>query len=63
MRRHFDPKAFGRKVMRALEESRLSLRDAAKEIGISHATLHRITKGKPPSIEHYFRLEGWLNTP
>lgn len=40
-----------------------SLREAAKEIGISAATLQRIEQGKEPSLDSYIKLCFWLNKP
>jgi hypothetical protein len=34
----------------------LSYRDAAIDIGISHATLYRAAQGMPMSADHYIRL-------
>lgn len=62
MKTQFDPKAFGEKLNAAVEESGLSLRCAGEQIGISHSTLHRITKdGLKPSIESYLRIKYWLD--
>jgi transcriptional regulator with XRE-family HTH domain/NTP pyrophosphatase (non-canonical NTP hydrolase) len=36
------------------------LRDTAKEIGVSHATLSRVERGYPPNLENYQKICGWL---
>ena len=43
-----------------LSAARLSHREAAKLIGLGHATISRICKGKAPSIDAYVRIEAWL---
>lgn len=42
------------------EKKRIGLRDFAKEIDISAATLSRIENGKMPDLETYFRICFWL---
>ena len=59
----FDVAAYARKVRLALAERNQSYREAAPEIGISHATLHRTAKGNGPcDVETYFRLNKWMET-
>lgn len=59
----FDVAAYARTVRIALAERNQSFREAAPEIGISHATLHRIAKGNgPPDVESYFRVNRWLES-
>lgn len=49
-------------VLRAWRESqRMGIREAAKTIGISHATLSRIENGKPTDGATLWRLMCWLN--
>jgi transcriptional regulator with XRE-family HTH domain len=38
----------------------LGIRGAAKEIGISHATLARVEKGFLPDLENYDKIRRWL---
>lgn len=38
----------------------LSIREKAEEIGISHATLHRIVQGKIPTLRVYLQVCEWL---
>lgn len=40
---------------------RLSLRDAAGEIGASFNTLSRIERGRQPSLTNYHRVIRWLD--
>lgn len=48
---------FGARIKREIEKTTLSYRDLAYELGgPSHATLNRITKGKPASPELYLWL-------
>lgn len=59
----FDVPAYAKKVRHALAECNLSYREAAPEIGISHATLYRTAKGNGPcDVETYFRINRWLDT-
>jgi hypothetical protein len=58
----FDQPAYARSVRMALAEHNLSFREAAPQIGISHATLHRVAKCVgPPDVESYFRINRWLS--
>jgi transcriptional regulator with XRE-family HTH domain len=47
---------------RQLREKRgeLGIRAAAKEIGISHATLSRVERGHLPDLENYQKICRWL---
>jgi transcriptional regulator with XRE-family HTH domain len=47
---------------RRLREKRgdLGIRAAAKEIGISHATLSRVERGFLPDLENYEKICKWL---
>jgi len=49
------------KLIRANED--LTLRDLAKEIDISPATLSRIERGFPCEMETFWRLITWLKSP
>lgn len=59
MKRLFNPKKYGRELHVLLAKHCLSYRMAAKEIGPSSATLHRVCNGKPPDVETYLRIEAW----
>jgi transcriptional regulator with XRE-family HTH domain len=48
----------GRRVQRKRGE--MGIRAAAKEIGISHATLSRIERGHLPDLENYRKICSWL---
>ena len=60
MKRLFDPKAFGLRVKRKIEAHNYSLRELASLIGVSYASISRVTRGHPPLVENYFRLKYWL---
>lgn len=42
------------------ETRRIGLREFAKQIDISVATLNRIEKGKTPDLETYFKICFWM---
>lgn len=44
----------------AKKKKRIGVREFAKEIGISAATLSRIENGKVPDIETFFKLCFWM---
>ena len=49
-------------VLRAWRNGqRMGVREAAKTIGISHATLSRIENGKPTDGQTLWRVLVWLN--
>lgn len=51
-------------VLRAWRNNqRMGVREAAKQIGISHATLSRIENGKPTDGQILWRVLVWLNGP
>ena len=50
----------GRLVLAKRNELELGIRGAAKEIGISHATLARVEKGFLPDLENYEKIRKWL---
>jgi transcriptional regulator with XRE-family HTH domain len=50
----------GRLVLAKRTERKLGLRAAAKEVGISHATLARVEKGFLPDLENYEKIRRWL---
>jgi len=45
------------------EKERMGIREAAKQIGISHATLSRIENGKATDGQTLWRVLNWLNGP
>jgi transcriptional regulator with XRE-family HTH domain len=47
---------------RRIIKKSLNLRDAAREIGTSSATLSRIERGRLPDIETFFKCCKWLKT-
>jgi hypothetical protein len=58
----FDSKAFGQRVAARLAWEHLSYREAQIASGVDHAVIHRISRGKPPSVENYLRLLRWLDS-
>ena len=50
----------GRLVLAKRTERGLGVRAAAKEVGISHATLARVEKGFLPDLENYEKICRWL---
>lgn len=44
----------------ATQKRRIGVREFAKQIGISSATLSRIENGKVPDIETFFKLCFWM---
>lgn len=45
----------------AMSKRQLSFREAAAEMCMSHAVLHRISHGRPPTVEHFLQVKRWLN--
>lgn len=50
----------GRLVLEKRSKLELGIRGAAREIGISHATLARVEKGFLPDLENYEKIRRWL---
>lgn len=50
----------GRLVLEKRNKTGVGIRGAAKEIGISHATLARVEKGFLPDLENYEKILRWL---
>ncbi len=50
----------GRLILALRTERGLGIRAAAKEVGISHATLARVEKGFLPDLENYEKIRRWL---
>ena len=50
----------GRLVLAKRTEQNLGIRAAAREVGISHATLARVEKGFLPDLENYEKIRRWL---
>lgn len=57
----FDSATFGASVLAHCVLKKQSLRDAAKETGISVSTLSRITRGEDPDIHNFARLVQWMD--
>jgi transcriptional regulator with XRE-family HTH domain len=59
-----DPAELARRVRAKREAEKLSLRAAAKELGMSAATLSRVESGEHlPERDHLLRLSGWAGVP
>lgn len=56
----FRADVFARSVKFYVDIRRLSVREAAVEMGVSPATVSRVTRGYPPDLECYFRMRIWL---
>lgn len=57
----FDPTHFSALLLqKRCVEKRISMRDAAREIGISAATLSRLENKKTPDIQTYYQCCIWL---
>ena len=50
----------GRLILEKRTKLGLGIRAAAKEVGISHATLARVEKGFLPDLENYEKIRKWL---
>jgi transcriptional regulator with XRE-family HTH domain len=50
----------GRLILARRNTLGLGIRGAAKEVGISHATLARVEKGFLPDLENYEKIRKWL---
>lgn len=45
------------------EKHRIGIREAARNIGVSHSTLSRIEHGKATDGQTLWRVLNWLNSP
>lgn len=61
--RLFDPQTFAQIVDLRISRQKLSQREAAKQVGISAATMNRVLQGKAPDIETYLRIKRWIEEP
>jgi transcriptional regulator with XRE-family HTH domain len=50
----------GRLILAKRAANGLGIRAAAREVGISHATLARVEKGFLPDLENYEKIRRWL---
>lgn len=58
----FKKKLFAEALIKKQKEKKLSVRSAAKEIGISAATLSRLNRGLiVPDLDTYYNCVSWLN--
>lgn len=56
----FNREKFAKDVFFKYVGEGISLRSAAKEIGVSAPTLSRVTDGKSPDIDSFVRIIVWL---
>ena len=56
----FDPIKFGERVRVVMARRQIGVREAADEIGVSHATVSRVARGKPPDVFNLERFTRWL---
>lgn len=59
MKSVFNAEQFAKDIAFRRRKLRQSLRTAAEQIGISHATLSRIECGEKPDVDTLFRLCKW----
>jgi DNA-binding XRE family transcriptional regulator len=59
-RRDFKWSAFARDFRQARECQELGLREAARSLGVHHATLCRAEQGKPVEVADFVFLCDWL---
>lgn len=59
-RRPFKWKVFAREFREARESQELGLREAARTLGVHHATLCRAEQGKPIEVADFVFLCDWL---
>jgi len=57
----FDAVLFSAAIQSRILHDELSLREVAKEIGISASTLSRLANGESPDIESFSTVVRWLN--
>lgn len=56
----FRADVFARAIHLWMDIRKLSVRKASVEMGVSPATLNRVTRGYAPDIDSYFRMRFWL---
>lgn len=57
----FDPVAFGARLTQALARRKLSFRAGARAIGVSPATLNRVSRGGRPDVLIRIRIGQWMD--
>lgn len=50
----------GRLILEKRNKLGLGIRAAARQVGVSHATLARVEKGFLPDLENYEKIREWL---
>lgn len=63
-KRLFNPRKYGLSVGHSItkrqRETDMGYRAIGREIGIGHATLSRVARGSPPSVEVFMKLNAWM---
>lgn len=57
----FKWKLFGQRLRDTREAAGLGLREAARDLKVSHATWCRAEHGEPISVPHFVKLCDWMN--
>lgn len=57
----FSAEIFGFRILKEMKRRKFSCRHLALSIGVSPATINRVTRGGEPSVENYLRLCAWLD--
>ncbi len=60
---HLDTAALSQRLRDRRTASRLSLRQAAADAGVSFMTLSRVESGSQPDLATFMKLCGWLRVP
>lgn len=60
-RRRFNWGKLGRDIQRGMKRGDLGLREAARQLGIHHATFCRAANGQPISVPDFAYMCAWLN--
>jgi hypothetical protein len=60
----FNADEFAKSIRVRIAERDIDMLTAAKETGVSHASISRICSGKlAPGVENYLRIQRWLAKP
>ena len=60
---HVGPDNIGELLRRNRHVAGLTVREAAEQAGVSHATFSRVENGGNPSLTTYFKLRTWVAGP
>ena len=59
----FQTERFAQAIAGRLKYLRLDVRSAARETGLSAATISRVARGSPPDVQSLATLLAWLQLP